>query len=86
MLLDNVIHKGYQAHLEFGTYVWYKTTRSVAFAVNKGTGKEQRTGTNLDRIVTTAKCEEAARVQLDRALMKPKKPKEVPDPDQGKLF
>lgn len=79
-------YRGYTPHIEFGYWVWYRTTRSVSAGRNIKTGKEQRAGTHMTRIVTNATSEDDARAQLDRALTKPVTPKPKKDPSQTSLL
>jgi len=75
MIIDNEEHRGYKPHIEHGTITWYRTTASSTFAKNMTTGKEQKTGTRMDRVVTNATDLEEAKKQLDRRLSRPKEPK-----------
>lgn len=79
-------HKDYRPYIEYGFYVWYRTTSSRVFAINRTTGKVQRTGTRMSRIVTNATTYEEACLQLDRALEKPKKEPVVRNKNQKSLF
>ena len=79
-------HNDYRPYVEHGFYVWYKTTRSRAVAINMKTGREQRMGTAMDRIVTNATTYEEAVVQLERKLAKPKKEPPVRNKNQKSLF
>lgn len=65
-------YRGYKAHLEFGVYVWYRTTASSTVAKNMKSGKELRAGTRMTRVVTNATNIEEAMKQLDNYLSKPK--------------
>lgn len=79
-------YRDYRPHLEYGAIVWYRTTRTKSVSYNMKSGKEQRVGTLLDRIITsTADYSEACK-QLDRRLLKPNKEKEGPGPNQLPMF
>jgi len=66
-------HRKYVPHIEYGVIVWHKTTKSKASSVNTKTGAEQRSGTGVDRVVTSTLDYDEACKQLDRRLTKVKK-------------
>lgn len=79
-------HKDYTPHIEFGLFVWYKTTRSKTVGKTKG-GREVRAGTLQNRVCTTATTMEEAIKQLDRYLEPRKKdPEAKAGPGQQSLF
>jgi len=79
-------YRDYRPHLEYGVIVFYKTTRTKSVSYNMKSGKEQRVGTLLDRIITSTSDYSEACKQLDRRLLKPKKEKEGPGPNQLPMF
>ena len=83
-------HRKYTPHLEYGVIVWYKTTKSESFSVNMKTGNEQRTGTGVDRVVTSTSDYGEACKQLDRRLTRVKKDtkeeRAKPGPNQLPMF
>jgi beta-lactam-binding protein with PASTA domain len=68
-------YRGYKPTLEFGVYVWNRTTRTEVIARSMKSGKEIRQGTHMLRVVTNATDLDEAKKQLDRRLSRPKDPK-----------
>lgn len=88
--MEDSRHRGYVPHVEFGVFVWYKTTKTTSAGITKD-GRPIRTGIRSDRVCTTATHIDEAVKQLDHYLVKLKANKQVtpqykPDPDQQKLF
>lgn len=87
MKLEEEAYRGYVAHMEYGNVVWYRTTASSTISVSPKTGKEQRAGTRMVRVCTTATTFEEAKKQLDRYLTKPEKESQFKVPkNQTNLF
>jgi hypothetical protein len=84
-IIEGEEHRGYRAHWMNGVIEWWKTTKTKSLFINRQ-GKEIRKGSEIARVVTTATTLEEARKQLDRRLTRPKKEKEVHNPDQTRMF